>query len=114
VKCFDEAFHSRISVALKYDDLDLKARHKIWVNLLEAAGVTGIETEKMAECELNGRQIRSCIRLAESLAISEGIDKVTNEHIARCVALAKVGTLEFIKQKEIYLKEHHHENDKQT
>jgi len=82
--------------------------------LLEAADIKGIETEKHAQCELNGRQIRSCIRLAESLAISEGAGKVTDEHISRCVALAKVGTSEFIKQKEIYLQEHDHKQKKTT
>lgn len=39
VKRFDEAFHSRISVALKYPELDEEGRRKVWKILLEAAGI---------------------------------------------------------------------------
>ncbi len=38
VKTFDEAFHSRISVALKYRDLDTPTRVKVWNNLFSLAG----------------------------------------------------------------------------
>jgi len=34
VRRFDEAFHSRISIALAYEPLDISSRAKVWTNLL--------------------------------------------------------------------------------
>jgi len=68
VKSFDPAFHSRISVALHYADLDFDSREKIWKNLLDSAGVKGIDTKELAKFDLNGRQIRTAIRLSTAMA----------------------------------------------
>jgi len=87
VRCFDEAFHSRISVALKYEDLNRDAREKIWGNLLEAAKIEGLNPVELAKYELNGRQIRTTIRLAQSLAHSEGV-KVSEKHFDSTVKVA--------------------------
>jgi len=101
VKCFDEAFHSRISVALKYDDLDEESRGQVWINLLEAAGIdykaNKVDINVLRTAPLNGRQIRSVIRLAQSLAFSEKQTVVTSAHFSRCVSIARVGTSDFIK-----------------
>eukprot|EP01098_Paradermamoeba_levis_P012870 TRINITY_DN5731_c0_g1_i1.p1 TRINITY_DN5731_c0_g1~~TRINITY_DN5731_c0_g1_i1.p1 ORF type:complete len:265 (+),score=88.11 TRINITY_DN5731_c0_g1_i1:78-797(+) len=35
VKCFDRAFHSRISLLLHYRDLTAEAREKIWLNFID-------------------------------------------------------------------------------
>jgi hypothetical protein len=76
VKCFDEAFHSRISVALKYEDLDSAARAQVWGNFFEAAQIKGVDSKDLASHELNGRQIRNVIQLARALADREktGVD----------------------------------------
>lgn len=89
VKCFDDAFHSRVSIALRYEVLDKEARRQVFVNLLEAAGVDidTIDTNKIAQHELNGRQIKSTIRLAQTLAYSEGVP-IRLEHLERTVAIA--------------------------
>lgn len=74
VKSFDEAFQSRIHVALKYNKLDKDARTKVWKNFMEfdddAEGrmLLAIVTEK----ELNGRQIKNCVKTARSLAEAQG------------------------------------------
>lgn len=84
---FDNAFHSRISIALKYSDLDFASRREIWANLLDAAGVTEqakLNIDKLAAFELNGRQIRTVIRLALSLAQSEGTP-LREEHVERTI-----------------------------
>eukprot|EP01027_Heterolobosea_sp_BB2_P003545 GEZU01005360.1.p1 GENE.GEZU01005360.1~~GEZU01005360.1.p1 ORF type:complete len:735 (+),score=308.55 GEZU01005360.1:187-2391(+) len=84
VKSFDQAFHSRISVALKYSPLDESARAQVWRNFLEHANITngGINVEQFSKYELNGRNIKSTIRLAKALAVSEGPDTpVTDKHI---------------------------------
>lgn len=86
VRSFDEAFHSRISVALKYEPLGASARAEVWTNLLAAAGVVGLAPSELAAYELNGRQIKNTIRLAQSLAASEGV-AVSAAHVARTVGV---------------------------
>jgi len=107
VKCFDEAFHSRISVALHYSHLDQEARSHIWHNLLEAAGVAhyfrgqpylnpaelgphSLVADKLGEFEINGRQIRTTIRLSQTLAASENLSltAITMDHIQMCIDIA--------------------------
>ncbi|CAI0648926.1 unnamed protein product, partial [Colletotrichum noveboracense] len=72
VRTFDDAFKSRIHVPLKYDDLPKESRLKVWKNFL--AGVEGgVEVdeegyERLAEGNLNGRQIKNVVRTAKSLA----------------------------------------------
>lgn len=74
VKSFDPAFFSRISIAIKYSDLDGARRFQIWKNLLGAAGVTTVSEESIKVLSghaINGRQIKSAIRLSQALAKSE-------------------------------------------
>jgi len=94
VKCFDKAFHSRISIALQYDDLDVDARTKVWENMFDAAGVdykaSKIDTKKLGHSVLNGRQIRTITRLALSLAKKEGIE-MSIDHLNKTIGI----TLQF-------------------
>lgn len=73
VKAFDKAFHSRISVALHYDDLDMEARAQIWDTFLHLAkdkASTSLKVElptreqlqELAQHNLNGRQIKTIVR----------------------------------------------------
>jgi SpoVK/Ycf46/Vps4 family AAA+-type ATPase len=74
VTTLDEAFKSRISIAIKYRDLDHDARRQVWENFLGLAGVkivdgtaNGVEegvatitkanVKKLAAKKLNGRYI---------------------------------------------------------
>lgn len=43
VEALDEAFKSRISVAIKYNDLDYDARRQVWMNFLNLARVRIVE-----------------------------------------------------------------------
>jgi len=87
VKCFDKAFHSRISIALKYDDLTEEARVNVWKNLLAVAGIQGLDHTELGKHDLNGPQIRTMIRLALSLAKSEG-KRVDKSHLERTIKVA--------------------------
>jgi len=87
VKAFDDAFHSRISVALKYEDLAQPARRKVWKNFCEIADIKNLDMDELAKSELNGRQIRNTIRLSQALAKSEGIP-VNMKHINRTVDIS--------------------------
>ena len=78
VKQLDPAFKTRITLALRYDELDIAARVKVWTNLLRASGHAAqlesgeIKTKALAEHALNGREIKNAIRLAMALAMDDG------------------------------------------
>jgi len=70
VTCLDEAFKSRISIGIKYRDLDKKGRRRIWENFFALAGIKIVDTpidvivegsvakeeiNKLASIKLNGR-----------------------------------------------------------
>ena len=77
VGTFDEAFKSRIHLAIRYFKLDEEQRLEIWRNFIQMLGRTKERVDvddlernanKLAQTELNGRQIRNVITLARYLA----------------------------------------------
>jgi len=89
VKSFDPAFHSRISVALRYPALSEEQRREIWHQLIKFADLTNhaLNIPLLAKHELNGRQIRTTIKLATSLALKEEIP-VAQSHFDRCIRIS--------------------------
>ncbi|KAI0972612.1 hypothetical protein F4678DRAFT_460182 [Xylaria arbuscula] len=80
VGTFDEAFKSRIQLALHYPPLDAPSRRKIWRNFLdiltadnENMDVDDIvaHMDKLSSYEMNGRQIRNALTTARQLALFE-------------------------------------------
>ena len=78
VGMFDEAFKSRIQVALHYENLNRSARKKIWQNFLDMLeedeedvnfDEIKFHLDDLAGKELNGRQIRNVLTTARQLAI---------------------------------------------
>ncbi|KAK8240492.1 hypothetical protein HDK90DRAFT_464095 [Phyllosticta capitalensis] len=80
VLTFDEAFKSRIQLAIHYKPLGKESRKEVWRNFilrLEAvAGSEKVDTEdlhenvdKLAEVDMNGRQIRNAMTTARQLAM---------------------------------------------
>lgn len=76
VSRLDDAFRSRISVAIQYPDLGRTAQVEIWSRFLKMAGVaivddgelvkgsasiTKLEIEKLAEKNMNGRYVKSVL-----------------------------------------------------
>ncbi|KAF2207020.1 hypothetical protein CERZMDRAFT_115477 [Cercospora zeae-maydis SCOH1-5] len=107
VETFDDAFQSRIHVALRYDELTPKARKEIWKNFIERVRKQGelneqketkdvVGVDKFSEEDfvtlsrhrLNGRQIKNMARTAQALAINEG-QKLTMGHIKRVLDVAE-------------------------
>lgn len=88
VKNFDEAFQSRISISLKYDDLDYDSRLKVWNNLLAHGKIENINTKELAKYELNGREIKNMIRLATSIALSEK-KPIEDSHFIETIKISK-------------------------
>ncbi|KAI1379319.1 hypothetical protein F4677DRAFT_464703 [Hypoxylon crocopeplum] len=80
VGTFDEAFKSRIQLALHYPSLDAPSRRKIWHNFLDMLRADNEDVDfddiiahmdKLAGYEMNGRQIRNALTTARQLAIFE-------------------------------------------
>ncbi|KAM7210502.1 hypothetical protein V8F06_014115 [Rhypophila decipiens] len=80
VGTFDEAFKSRIQLALHYPPLDAPGRRKIWHNFLnmladnqEDVDLDDIKAhmDQLAGYNLNGRQIRNALTTARQLSLFE-------------------------------------------
>ncbi|KAK2614233.1 hypothetical protein N8I77_001079 [Diaporthe amygdali] len=81
VETFDDAFQSRIHIALRYDPLDLKAKKAIFKMFVEkarsqqksdSAPFTEEEYNTLARHDLNGRQIKNTVIRAQALAVNKG------------------------------------------
>ncbi|KAL8685339.1 MAG: hypothetical protein Q9224_005857, partial [Gallowayella concinna] len=93
VETFDDAFQSRIHVALRYGELTFAAKRSVWkmfldkvaakekgegVKMVEGGGETmkmeafgDKDYDKLARWNLNGRQIKNAVRTAQALAVNE-------------------------------------------
>ncbi|KAJ4194865.1 hypothetical protein NW755_002285 [Fusarium falciforme] len=89
VETFDEAFQSRIHIALRYDALDAKAKRTIFQMFLDrvrALGKLQVEPLKeddwtyLSKQELNGREIKNVISSAQDLAVNKG-EALSMRHI---------------------------------
>lgn len=80
VENLDEAFLSRISVSIHFTPATVAKREQVWTNLLAAAKLdntpagAAARVEEYAVHNLNGRQIKTVIRLAQTLARARGLD----------------------------------------
>ena len=75
VKAFDEAFLSRIHVALHFQELTPAARKQVWAAFLRKVGAAFPEevVDALAARAVNGRQIKNAVRTASSLAASRKV-----------------------------------------
>lgn len=80
VETFDDAFQSRIHIALRYDDLDHRAKKAIFKIFIERVRVlekidlmpfTEEDYNTLAKHPLNGRQIKNTVRTAQALAVNK-------------------------------------------
>jgi SpoVK/Ycf46/Vps4 family AAA+-type ATPase len=97
VGILDEAFKSRIQVALHYEDHTVSARKAIWknfLNILESSGANadiGELEEHLAELSeevLNGRQIRNAMTTARQLALHKK-QRMDWTHLEQALSTAK-------------------------
>lgn len=83
VETFDDAFQSRIHIALRYDSLDLRAKKAIFKMFVERARAqlkeedgkivfTDEDYDSLARHDLNGRQIKNTVIRAQALAVNKG------------------------------------------
>ncbi|KAL4865369.1 hypothetical protein BDV12DRAFT_174767 [Aspergillus spectabilis] len=97
VETFDDAFQSRIHVALRYGDLTTKAKRSVWKMFLEKVqAMEGVQTatftdkdyDLLSRHNLNGRQIKNSVRTAQALAVNERTP-LSMEHIKRVLDVAE-------------------------
>ncbi|KAI4616840.1 hypothetical protein J4E83_006421 [Alternaria metachromatica] len=90
---FDEAFKSRIQLALHYPPLNRDGRWEVWRNFVKSLSEAGenINTEEitnkldiLARHKLNGRQIRNTINTARQLALYKK-DSLRYAHVDQAV-----------------------------
>ena len=76
----DPAFKSRISIIIEYQVLSQDARQQVWNNLLTAAAIkmTPEDIDKLSQYQINGRQIKNSIRMAQSLMLDKEYNKDNN------------------------------------
>ncbi|CAB4445185.1 unnamed protein product [Rhizophagus irregularis] len=93
VKCFDAAFQSRVSISLKYNDLDINAREQVWYTYLdriEGKNKSQVDVEKLKKRPLNGREIKTVVRLAKALATKNDPDAlITTQQVETILDISK-------------------------
>jgi AAA+ superfamily predicted ATPase len=79
VNTIDEAFRSRITIAIEFKELSYTARRKIWTTFVNNVDRSLVDHTKILEevtewanVNLNARQIRNIVLTAESLALAKG------------------------------------------
>ena len=111
VETFDDAFQSRIHIALRYGELTTKAKKAVWkmflsrVSTMEnntaseaeksgekkmdgAAAFTEEDYDALARKNLNGRQIKNAVRTAQALAVNTG-ERLAMVHIKRVLVVGE-------------------------
>jgi AAA+ superfamily predicted ATPase len=92
----DVAFQSRIQLAIEYKHLNIGSRRKIWgmfINKLENADAREElldEMEYLKKSNVNGRQIRSVMKVSESLAKNDGREHISVAHVKRALETASL------------------------
>ncbi|KAH8169875.1 ATPase family associated with various cellular activities (AAA) domain-containing protein [Sarocladium implicatum] len=98
LESFDPAFRSRIHFCVHYEDLDEAARHDIWKAFLARVPremrsrkqLSHEEVTKLAGWELNGRQIKNAMSVAQRRALEEG-GQMDFEGIVRAIQFSQKG-----------------------
>ncbi|KAI0708424.1 P-loop containing nucleoside triphosphate hydrolase protein [Earliella scabrosa] len=103
ISTFDEAFLSRIHVALHFNELTVPTKMHIWRAFIKKAGIGEGElsdelVEKLAQRDVNGRQIKNTCRTATSLAKSRG-QKLQYEHLEEALNAMEEFIVEFASMK---------------
>ncbi|ORX89581.1 P-loop containing nucleoside triphosphate hydrolase protein [Basidiobolus meristosporus CBS 931.73] len=96
VRTFDPAFESRVTVALRYEQLTVESRIQVWKNLLQRVSIpiaSDLKYEALGNHVLNGRQIKNAVRLAVALA-KEQESPVTQSILETTLKITHLGRAE--------------------
>lgn len=94
----DTAFQSRIQIGIAFQSMTPAIRAQVWSQLLalngrdKTIGPKALEDvrQRLSKCELNGRQIRNVLNVAEGLAFNEygEAGNLKYKHIQKAVEAA--------------------------
>lgn len=93
---FDEAFRSRMQLALHYPNLTPGSRKKIWQNFFDMLQEDGedvdideikLHIDELADQEMNGREIRNALMTARQLALYKK-ETLTWDHVEHTIKIA--------------------------
>ncbi|KAF1991107.1 P-loop containing nucleoside triphosphate hydrolase protein [Aulographum hederae CBS 113979] len=81
VECMDPAFQSRIHLTLPYQNLTPESRAKVWKGFfknlsVDTSDMTEEYVRKLAEEDLNGRQIKNAVKMAQLMSAAEEREKL--------------------------------------
>jgi len=94
VRTLDPAFESRITLALRYGSLNYAARAQIWSNLLKQVSLQvadDVSATMLGQHELNGRQIKSAIKLACAITRERNQQQLTQKVLEEVLRIMEVG-----------------------
>lgn len=98
---FDQAFKSRVHLAIYYPKLSRTSRKSLWYLFLSHSSVESAEAlkangtlDQIADEELNGRQIKNVVRSAHSLALSEN-SLIQSHHVTMALKPMKIFEKDF-------------------
>jgi SpoVK/Ycf46/Vps4 family AAA+-type ATPase len=104
VQAFDEAFLSRIHVALHFRELTQSSKEQVWTAFINKLGaiqeITPEQITDLAARDVNGRQIKNAVRTAHSLAVSRR-QRIGIRHFAETLDAMEEFTTEFQSLKAI-------------
>ena len=90
IDSLDPAFQTRITLALRYEPLNMDGRSKVWANLLVKSGyessMKSFDLRELSKPILNGREIKNALRLAMALAADER-SNLTQEMLVNAVSV---------------------------
>ncbi|KAK0612921.1 P-loop containing nucleoside triphosphate hydrolase protein [Bombardia bombarda] len=96
VGTFDEAFKSRVHLALHYPAIDEQGRQEIWRDAIRELNSRGVNASHeqlktkiavLAQHQLNGREIKNSIRTARQLA-SQAKEPLSYDHLKKAIKVA--------------------------
>lgn len=88
----DAAFQSRIHISMQYGELSTSSRRHVWVNFLNATSkgkkhnFCDQDLDKLAEYQMNGREIKNVLKTAQLLASKKG-KGLGYEHVQSVLAI---------------------------
>ena len=88
----DAAFQSRIHISMQYGELSTSSRRHVWVNFLNASSkgkkhmFSEGDLDKLANYEMNGREIKNVLKTAQLLASKKG-NGLSYEHVESVLAI---------------------------
>jgi AAA+ superfamily predicted ATPase len=100
ISTMDVAFQSRIQIGIGFKDLTPAVRKEIWLSLLDlnkdgstdlqALGEIKNKAETLAKCELNGRELRNVLNVADAYAYHQFKipGRMSYDHVEKAVRAA--------------------------